>query len=95
MYAQDQARDENGRFASGGVGPSQSRAERIALNERLDARSRSLPLTHDFGPAARAVRAAPPLPTGAHTAALLQAVNGKTLAQLSAMGATTAKVGGP
>jgi hypothetical protein len=106
-YSQEQARDENGRFASGGAGPSQARAERVALNTRLDARNRSLPPTHDFGPAARVTRGSPPLPTGAHTSAIEQATAGKsldaknaanlsqfTLAQLSARGATTAKVGG-
>jgi hypothetical protein len=86
-YSQEQARDERGRFASGGQGPSQARAERVALNQKLDARNRSL--TYGFGPAARTVENKP-----AHGAGIESAVNGKTLAQLSAMGATTAKVGG-
>ena len=99
MYQQDQARDERGRFASGGAGPSQARAERVALNTRLDARNRSLPPTHDFGPAAAVAR-------GAHTAAIEQATAGRsldaknaanlsqyTLATLSSMGATKANVG--
>jgi len=88
-YSQEQARDDHGRFASGGQGPSQSRAERIALNQRLDARNRSL--TYGFGPKARAMenKEAP-----AHAAGIETATQGKTLAQLSAMGATTAKVGG-
>jgi hypothetical protein len=103
MYQQDQARDSNGRFASGGAGASQARAERVALNQRLDARNRSL--TYGFGPAARAVENKPA--PAAHTSAIESATSGKsldaknvanhsafTLAQLSAMGATTAKVGG-
>ena len=66
MYQQDQARDDHGRFASGGAGASQARAERVALNQRLDARNRSL--TYGFGPAA-------------HTAAIHAATAGKTLAR--------------
>jgi hypothetical protein len=75
----------------------------VALNQRLDARNRSL--TYGFGPAARAVENKPA--PAAHTAGIESAVNGKsldaknaanlsqfTLAQLSARGATTAKVGG-
>ena len=102
-YQQDQARDDHGRFASGGAGASQARSERVALNQRLDARNRSL--TYGFGPAARAVENKPA--PAAHTAGIESAVNGKsldaknaanlsqfTLAQLSARGATTAKVGG-
>lgn len=103
-YQQDQARDNIGRFASGGQGGSQARAERVALNQKLDARNRSL--TFGFGPAARTMENKP----AAHTAAIHTATAGKsladrfpaakydsnmrptqgpTLAQLSAMGATT------
>jgi hypothetical protein len=89
-YSQEQARDDHGRFASGGQGPSQARAERVALNQRLDARNRSL--TYGLGPAARTVENKPA--AGAHTAGIESATAGKTLAQVSAMGATTAKVGG-
>ena len=102
-YSQEQARDERGRFASGGQGQSQARAERVALNQRLDARNRSL--TYGFGPKARTMENTPA--PAAHTSGIEFAVNGKsldaknvanhsafTLAQLSAMGATTAKVGG-
>ncbi len=102
-YQQEQARDYHGRFASGGQGPSQARAERVALNQWLDARNRSL--TYGFGPAARAVENKPA--PAAHTVGIESAVNGKsldakvtanhsayTLAQMSALGATTAKVGG-
>ena len=86
-FQQDQARDERGRFASGGQGPSQARAERVALNQRLDARNRSL--TYGFGPKARTMenKEAP-----AHTRGVEAATAGKTLAQVSAMGATTAQV---
>ena len=76
MYQQDQARDDHGRFASGGAGASQARAERVALNQRLDARNRSL--TYGFGPAARAVENKPA--PAAHIAAV-QATAGKTLAR--------------
>lgn len=86
-YSQEQARDDHGRFASGGQGPSQARAERVALNQKLDARNRSL--TYGFGPAARTVENKP---AGAHTAGIELATAGKTLAQVSAMGATTATV---
>jgi hypothetical protein len=89
-YQQEQARDDHGRWISGGQGPSQSRAERVALNQRLDARNRSL--TYGFGPKARTMENTPA--PAAHTAGIESAVNGKTLAQVSAMGATTAKVGG-
>lgn len=85
-FAQEQARDYHGRWTSGGEGPSQARGERVKLNEQLDARNRSR--TGLFGPAAKAVIG------GAHSAAIHQATAGKTLAQVSAMGATTAKVGG-
>lgn len=61
----------------------------MALNRRLDARNRSL--TYGFGPAARYVENKP---AGAHTTGIDNATAGKTLAQVSAMGATTAKVGG-
>jgi hypothetical protein len=88
-YQQEQARDDHGRFAPGGQGPSQARAERVALNQRLDARNRSL--TYGFGPKARTMENTP---APAHAAGIETAVNGKTLAQVSAMGATTAKVGG-
>jgi hypothetical protein len=86
-YSQEQARDERGRFASGGQGPSQSRAERVALNQRLDARNRSL--TYGFGPKARTMENTP---AAAHTSGIESAVNGKTLAEVSAMGATTATI---
>jgi len=82
-YSQEQARDERGRFASGGQGPSQSRAERVALNQRLDARNRSL--TYGFGPKARTMENKP-----AHTAGIETATAGKTLAQLSAAGTNPA-----
>ena len=82
-YQQDQARDSHGRFASGGQGPSQRRAEIIALNQRLDARNRSR--TFGFGPAARTIENTP-APAGAHTTGIETATTGKTLAQLSAMG---------
>lgn len=103
-FQQDQARDDHGRFASGGAGASQARSERVALNQRLDARNRSL--TYGFGPAARAVENKPA--PAAHTASIERAVNGKsldaknvanlskyTVATLSSMGATKAKIGGP
>jgi hypothetical protein len=77
MYQQDQARDDHGRFASGGAGASQARAERVALNQRLDARNRSL--TYGFGPAARAVENKPA--PAAHLAAVHAATAGKTLAR--------------
>jgi hypothetical protein len=80
-YSQEQARDENGRFASGGQGPSQARAERVALNQRLDARNRSL--TYGFGPKARTMENTP---TPAHGAGIDMATAGKTIAQLSAAG---------
>ena len=86
-YQQDQARDAHGRWTSGGIGPSQRRAEVVALNRRLDARNRSR--TFDFGPAARAVENKP-----AHMAGIESATAGKTLARGSAMGATTAQVRG-
>jgi hypothetical protein len=57
----------------------------VALNQKLDARNRSL--THGFGPAARTVENKP-----AHTVGIENATAGKTLAQVSAMGATTATV---
>lgn len=85
-YQQEQARDDHGRWTSGGQGPSQRRAEIVALNQRLDARNRSK--TFGFGPAARTME------KGAHTAGVEAATAGKTLAQVSAMGATQAKVGG-
>jgi hypothetical protein len=81
----DQNRDEYGRFASGN-GPSQAKAERVALNQKLDARNRSL--TYGFGPAARAVENKSP--TGAHTAGIDKATQGRTLAQLSAAGTNQA-----
>jgi hypothetical protein len=87
-FGQEQPRDERGRFASGATGPSQSRAERITLNQRLDARNRSR--TYGFGPAARYVENTPA--PGAHTVGINNATAGKTLAQLSAMGATTATI---
>ncbi len=87
-YSQEQARDGRGRFASGGQGPSQARAERVALNQKLDARNRSL--TYGFGPQARTMENTPA--PAAHTAGIESAVNGKTLAQVSAMGATTAAI---
>jgi hypothetical protein len=103
-YQQDQARDDHGRFASVGAGASQAKSERVALNQKLDARNRSL--TYGFGPAARAVENKPA--PAAHTVSIESAVNGKsldaknaanhsnfTLAQMSALGATKAKVGGP
>jgi hypothetical protein len=90
-YSQEQARDERGRWTSGGQGPSQARAERVALNQKLDARNRSL--TYGFGPLARTMENRP-APAGAHTAGIEAATAGKTLAEVSAMGATTAKVGG-
>lgn len=90
-YQQEQARDERGRWTSGGVGPSQRRAEIIALNQRLDGRNRSR--TYGFGPAARAVENKS-APAGAHTTGINNVTAGKTLAQVGAMGATTAKVGG-
>jgi hypothetical protein len=82
MYSSSQERDEFGRFASNS-GPSQSKAERIALNQKLDARNRSL--TYGFGPAARAVEN-----KGAHTAGIDKATQGRTLAQLSAAGTNQA-----
>ena len=86
-YQQDQARDGHGRWTSGGAGPSQARAEHIAINQRLDARNRASPPTHDFGPAARTARAAPPLPAGAHTSAIMQATAGRSLdAKIAAFG---------
>jgi hypothetical protein len=82
-YQQDQARDDHGRFASGGAGPSQARSERVALNQRLDARNRSL--TYGFGPAARTMENKPA--PAAHTAAIESAVNGKRLdAKVAAFG---------
>lgn len=89
-YQQEQARDDHGRWTSGGQGPSQARAERVALNQRLDARNRSL--TYGFGPKARTMENKPA--PAAHQAGIESAVNGKTLAQVSAMGATTAQVKG-
>jgi hypothetical protein len=93
-YSQEQARDERGRFASGGQGQSQARAERVALNQRLDARNRSL--TYGFGPKARTMENKEAL--AAHTSGIESAVNGKTLAQLSAEGTNPAipppKIGG-
>ena len=77
-YSQDQARDSIGRFASGAgtAGqPSQARAERVALNQRLDARNRSQ--THDFGRFARAVENKSP--PAAHQAGVHAAVSGKSL----------------
>ena len=87
-YQQEQARDERGRWTSGGQGPSQARAERVALNQRLDARNRSL--TYGFGPKARTMENKPA--PAAHQAGVAAATGGKTLAQVSAMGATTATV---
>jgi hypothetical protein len=89
-YQQEQARDDHGRWTSGGQGPSQARAERVRLNQRLDARNRSL--TYGFGPKARTMENTPA--PAVHTTGIENATAGKTLAQLSAMGATTAKVGG-
>jgi hypothetical protein len=74
-YQQDQARDGHGRWTSGGTGPSQARAERVQLNQRLDARNRSL--TYGFGPAARAVENKPA--PAAHLAAVHAATAGKRL----------------
>lgn len=84
-FQQEQARDERGRWTSGGVGPSQRRAEIVALNQRLDARNRSR--TYGFGPAARVVenKSAPAV----HQTGVEAATAGKTLAEVSAMGATT------
>ena len=93
-YQQEQARDDHGRFASGGQGPSQAKAERVALNQRLDARNRSL--TYGFGPKARTMENTPA--PAVHTAGIESAVNGKTLAQISAEGTNPAipppKIGG-
>jgi hypothetical protein len=88
-YGQEQPRDERGRFASGAIGPSQSRAERIALNQRLDARNRSK--TYGFGPAARYMENKPAPGAGAHTTGI-QNIGSKTLAEVSAIGATSAQV---
>lgn len=85
-YMQEQARDYHGRWTSAGQGMSQRRAEIVKLNEQLDARNRSR--TGLFGPAAKAVIG------GAHSAGIHAATAGKTLAQVSAMGATTATVKG-
>lgn len=87
-YSQEQARDERGRWTSGGVGPSQARAERVKLNQQLDARNRSR--TYGFGPAARYVENKPA--PAAHQMGVEAATAGKTLAEVSAMGATTATV---
>jgi hypothetical protein len=89
-YQQEQARDDHGRWASGGRGASQAKGERVALNQKLDARNRSL--TYGFGPAARTVENRPA--PAAHTSGIETAVNGKTLADVSAAGATTFKSGG-
>lgn len=74
-FNQEQARDSIGRFASGGVGPSQRRAEIVALNQRTDARNRSN--THDFGPARRFVENKPA--PAAHQIGVLTATAGKSL----------------
>lgn len=114
-YSQDQARDERGRFASGGTGPSEARAERVALGKQLDNRNRigarpwdrpshavdqmskiMAGLRNRFGdktPTEDQVRLM--MATGAHTAGIHDATMGKTLAQVSAEGATTAKVQQP
>jgi hypothetical protein len=55
MYSDQQERDEHGRFASNG-GPSQAKAERVKLNQQLDARNRSR--TFGFGPHARKMESA-------------------------------------
>lgn len=92
-YQQDQARDDHGRWTSGGQGPSQRRGEIVRLNQRLDARRYGV--TRDFGPAARYVENKP---APAHGAAIAKATGGKTLAQLSAAGTNPAmpppKIGG-
>jgi hypothetical protein len=112
-YQQDQARDNHGRFASGGAGKSQNRAERVQLGKQLDARKAGQHawdrptqnvdqmtkvmhgLQNEYGdkaPSESQVRFM--METGAHTAGVHAATMGKTLAQTSAAGATTAKVGG-
>jgi hypothetical protein len=112
-YSEGQARDDHGRWTSGS-GPSQARAEKVALGKQLDDRNRigvrpwdrpshgvgtmdkiMAGLRAQYGdrtPSEDQVRLM--MQTGAHTAGIHDATAGKTLAEVSAMGATAAKIGG-
>ncbi len=51
MYSQSQARGPDGKWTSGGQGPSQARAERVKLNRQLDERKTTAPSTRPWGAA--------------------------------------------
>ncbi len=52
-YSQEQARDDHGRWTSGGQGSSQARAEKVALNRKIDQRKFSPRNNRPFGPVAQ------------------------------------------
>ncbi len=120
-YSQDQARGPDGKWTSGGQGPSQARAERVKLNRQLDERKTSPRAMRPWGRARPEYK--PPVSetimaglrkqfganapsedrvreimrnaaaSGTHTVGIHAATIGnKTLAEVSAMGATTATV---